>query len=534
MKDKLKRTIMRDIAGAIALPTTLYLIGDLAEYLAAVYTANVTAGFADAVLEMDVSLGLAQALKMLAAAAMTVLISPLFGLWAENTDLKYALRLDRRIFSRFLSKRCESAMKIDVGEAAQRLEDDTIELRCAVRAVSENIILVPVILVYLLISSLSISLPMTLAVFAISLIKLAVPSLTAKMKARFAEAGRDYASAARGIETQIARQPGTLRLLGIGGLLTGRLDGMFKEHFDKVIRKSAAYETAADGIQGSLDTLCTVLLLLCGAVMAAAGMISPGSVAAMIGYFGVFGTMFEKIGEIIKQAPNISALAERMKLLYDGAERTGGKKISGFTVMKARDLGYSYGDTAALRPVSFSLKNGERIAVTGPNGSGKSTLIKVISGLLDGYDGELTADGISLKEIDPASWRRLISYAPQDPFLFSGSVRDNIRLGSQSAGDDETDAVIESLGLAELAEKKVGEDGEGLSGGERQRISIARAVMKNAPLLLLDEPSNNLDTDGLEKIISIIRGYHGAVMFISHIPELTAAKDAELRLSAEE
>ena len=531
MKDKLKRTIMRDIYGAIGLPSALYLAGDLAEYLTAVYTANILAGFADAVLRMDAGYGLANAARLAGAAALTVLISPFIGCAAENIDLKYALRLDRKIMSRFMSKRYEAAMKIDVGEAAQRLEDDAIELRCAVRAVTENAVLVPAILAYLLYSALQISPVMTAAVFAVSLIKLLVPAVTAKMKARFADAERDYKSSARGIETQITSQPHVLRLLGLGGIMTGRLERLFGNHYDSVLKRSIPYETAADSISGALDTLCTVLLLISGALMAASGMISPGSIAAMIGYFGVFGTLFGKIGEIIKEAPDIGMLTGRMALLYGDTERENGSDISGFTVIRAESLSYSYdGGSSAIPPVSFTLRADGKTAVTGPNGSGKSTLIKILCGLLDSFGGSICADGVSLSGIHPSSWRKLIAYAPQDPFLFAGTVRENILLGNLSAADREIDGMISRLGLGEISGREAGDGGDGLSGGERQRISIARALLRRAPLLLLDEPSNNLDADGVETICRVIREYRGSVLYISHLPKLTAAGDAEIRL----
>ena len=532
MKDNVRHVILRDAFGAIAFPASLYLAGDLVEQLIAVYSAGVLAAFADSVLRLDIRNGGVSLAKLALCVALTVLAAPALGLLAENTDLKYALRLDRRILSRFFAKKYDNALKIDVGEAEQRLENDIIELRCGLRQILENAVLIPAILAYLLYSALSVSPAMTVVIFAVSVIKLAVPLLTAKMKARYAEAGREYGDGIRSLEMSITSRPADVRLFGLGRHMISEFDRLFGRYYSETLKRSIPRVAAADAVSGFIGTFCTAVLLVSGALMAASGMISAGEIAAMIGWYGVFGTVFEKTGEIITAAPDIRNLVSRLTLIYDGSEKEGGVKISGFETVAADNVSYSYsGGDLSLKPISFSLSAGDRISVTGPNGSGKSTLVSILCGLLADWRGGISVDGADMKDIDPVSWRRLTAYAPQDPYLFAGTVRDNIRLGGLSASEEETDAVISRLGLGDIAGRRAGEGGDELSGGERQRISIARALMKKAPILLLDEPSNNLDADGIGTIIEIIKGYDGAVVFVSHLDRLTAAGGGAIRLS---
>ena len=534
MKDKLRHRILSDAFGAIAWPTALYLSGDLVEQLVAVYSAGVLASFADSVLSLDVRSGGVSLVKLAVCVALTVLAAPALGLMAENTDLRYALRLDRRMLKRFFSKKYDNALRIDAGEAAQRLENDMIDLRCDLRTVSENIILIPVILASLLYSSLSVSAVMTAAIVAVSLIKLAVPSLTVKMKAKYAGEARDYGAAVRSLEMSVTTRPADARIFGLCGHMLSRLDRLFGGYREKTLKRSIPLNTAADAISEFLDTFCTAALLVSGAVMAASGIITPGGIAAMLGWYRVFGTVFGKVGEIITAVPDINNVAERLRMIYDGEEAAGGSDITGFTDISSAGVRYSYeGSSYALACGPFTVRAGDKTAVTGDNGSGKSTLIMILSGLLQDWSGDLKVNGVSLKDVSPASRRRTAAYAPQQPYLFAGTVRDNIRLGDQSADENRVDEVIERLGLKDIAGRDIG-NGDELSGGERQKVSIARALLKHAPLLLLDEPSNNLDAESLDAIIGIIRDYDGTVLFISHLPRLTAAGGEEIRLKAAE
>ncbi|MCR5264670.1 MAG: hypothetical protein K6D94_12405, partial [Clostridiales bacterium] len=364
MKDNVRHVILRDAFGAIAFPASLYLAGDLVEQLIAVYSAGVLAAFAESVLRLDVRNGGVSLAKLAICVALTVLAAPALGLLAENTDLKYALRLDRRILSRFFAKKYDNALKIDVGEAEQRLENDIIELRCGLRQILENAVLIPAILAYLLYSALSVSPAMTAVIFAVSVVKLAVPLLTAKMKARYAEAGREYGDGIRSLEMSITSRPADVRLFGLGRHMISEFDRMFGRYYSETLKRSIPRVAAADAASGFIGTFCTAVLLVSGALMAASGMISAGEIAAMIGWYGVFGTVFEKTGEIITAAPDIRNLVSRLTLIYDGSEKEGGVKISGFETVAADNVSYSYGGgDLSLKPISFSLSAGDRISV---------------------------------------------------------------------------------------------------------------------------------------------------------------------------
>ena len=161
---------------------------------------------------------------------------------------------------------------------------------------------------------------------------------------------------------------------------------------------------------------------------------------------------------------------------------------------------YPNRDDAALDGVSFRITPGERVALIGRVGSGKSTIQRLVMGLYEPSGGEVLLDGVDVRQLDPADVRRNIAYVSQDVLLFHGSLRDNIAFGLPYADDAAVVAAAEVAGLQDFVSRHprgfdmaVGERGESLSGGQRQAIGIARAVLHNAPLLLLDEPSSAMD-----------------------------------------
>jgi len=196
---------------------------------------------------------------------------------------------------------------------------------------------------------------------------------------------------------------------------------------------------------------------------------------------------------------------------------------------------------AALAAVDLALAPGEIVAIVGPSGAGKSTLASLLLRLADPDEGRVVCGGVDLREVDPDGWRARVSWAPQRGRLFAGTVAENLRLGAPEAGEDELWAALDAAAARDVVEAlddglqtRVGDGGRALSAGQVQRLVLARALVRRAPLLVLDEPTASLDeptaarvADGL---LAAARGR--TTLLITHDPRLAARADRVVELEA--
>jgi ABC-type transport system involved in cytochrome bd biosynthesis fused ATPase/permease subunit len=195
----------------------------------------------------------------------------------------------------------------------------------------------------------------------------------------------------------------------------------------------------------------------------------------------------------------------------------------------------------ALDGVSLTIAPGEVLAITGPSGCGKSTLLGVMLGFVSPHTGSVRVGGVDLGELDGDAWRAQVSWMPQRPHLFAASIADNIRLGRPDATSAEVASAVAAAGLREVVarapsglETMLGDDGAGLSVGERQRVALARACLRDAPLLLLDEPTANLDGRTEDEVLAALRRLLAGrtVVLVAHRPALVSLADRVLELGA--
>jgi ABC-type multidrug transport system fused ATPase/permease subunit len=170
---------------------------------------------------------------------------------------------------------------------------------------------------------------------------------------------------------------------------------------------------------------------------------------------------------------------------------------------------FAYEDEAGdvLRGVEFEVEAGSRVALVGVSGAGKTTVTALIARLYDPQGGRVLVDGWDIKEFTLKSLRDQITFVPQDPMLFRATVADNISYGKPTASREEIEAVAELAGADEFVREMpegydtmLSERGESLSGGQRQRISIARAMLRDTPILILDEPQSGLDAEAANAV----------------------------------
>lgn len=168
-----------------------------------------------------------------------------------------------------------------------------------------------------------------------------------------------------------------------------------------------------------------------------------------------------------------------------------------------KDVCFNYPDSElVLKGVSFTAQAGKTTAIVGPSGAGKSTIISLVPRFYDAKSGSISIDGVNIEDVTKSSLRKNLAYVSQQPWLFEGSIRDNIRYGLPDASDTDIEDAAKLANAHDFIleqpqgyDTPVGENGITLSGGQRQRLSIARALVRNAPILILDEATSSLDNE---------------------------------------
>ena len=223
---------------------------------------------------------------------------------------------------------------------------------------------------------------------------------------------------------------------------------------------------------------------------------------AIVGSLQTFLDFWESTAVVAEVQPRIQALLDMEEL----PEPTQPKHSTGANV-ELKDVHFGYGDSEVIHGVSFAAKAGTVTALVGPSGSGKSTLAKLIARFWDVDAGAVLVGGTDVRELSLSDLTEKISFVSQDNFLFNMSLRDNIRIGKPDATDKEVEWAAAQAGCDEFISRfpkgydtNAGDAGARLSGGERQRLAIARAILKNAPIVILDEATAFTDPENEDKL----------------------------------
>ncbi|MBV0902613.1 ABC transporter ATP-binding protein [Haloarcula salina] len=235
--------------------------------------------------------------------------------------------------------------------------------------------------------------------------------------------------------------------------------------------------------------------------------LTPGQFVAFIIYTQRFVWPMAQFGQVINMYQRAYASAERVFGLMDTPGRLA--EVEDAPPLEVTegaveydDVSFGYDDEAVLSDVSFDADGGETVALVGPTGAGKSTVLKLLLRMYDVNEGAVRIDGQDVRDVQIQSIRRAVGYVSQETFLFYGTVRENIAYGSFDATDEEIVAAAEAAeadgfvrNLPDGYDTMVGERGVKLSGGQRQRIAIARAILKDPEILILDEATSDVDTE---------------------------------------
>ncbi|MFP4194873.1 MAG: ABC transporter ATP-binding protein [Desulfobacterales bacterium] len=285
--------------------------------------------------------------------------------------------------------------------------------------------------------------------------------------------------------------------------------------------------------------LSITIVVFFGGRLTIGGLITPGDFVAFISYLNMLMWPMMALGWLTNLIQRGSASLDRINNILtaepeirDAPDASSLPSAGGEISFKDVSFTYPQGSEAVLDHLELHVPKGCFLGIVGPQGSGKTTLLNLVFRRYDVSAGEIRLDGRDIRKIKLSDLRAQISYVPQEPYLFSGTIRDNIDFGRRA---DEPEimraatraALYETIqSFPEGLDTKVGELGLALSGGQKQRIMLARALLRDAPVLLFDDPVGQVDTETASRIMSVIRDLAGkkTVMLASHrIPAVSSA-----------
>lgn len=345
-----------------------------------------------------------------------------------------------------------------------------------------------------------------------------------------------------------------------GGRGTVAKFGEENHRYEKKYGRKTLYTACLEGSSKGFELLCSLVFLMLGIYYVDKGYTTLGALAAIYTMYASFSFQFLQIGRYIPElvgclanAQNIFDFLDEVKepanwycadageqkpeAVVTRAETAAGTQTETQTdnAVEIRSIRFSYtGEEEVLRNFSLEVKKGECVAITGASGCGKTTLSKLLLGLYPITDGDIRVNGVSMRECDLASLRRQIAYVPQEPYLFQGSIAENIRMGRPEATEEEIRQAAKQahahdfiMEFPEGYDTKVGERGNNLSGGQRQRIAIARAILKDTSIILLDEATSALDNESEQAVNEALRNLQGhkTILMIAHRPSTIELAD---------
>lgn len=485
---------------------------------------------------------------LLATSIMTVslfVFGALFGIVRDFFLLKVGFRLNRSIKQESLRHILHLPLfhqeRLAKGDYVYRQNVVTDSLSELVLATTSSIIQSIIVIVGVLGIMLNIN-----AGLSISAILL-LPALFVTIKiigphmGKYARAATELASESSSKITESVNNAETIQAFTLEDKMVGKIDTLWLKSYDTA-RKSMFWREILDKTNGFLVVIATSSVMYLGGSQVLKGEITFGDLIIFITYMGyLVGPVQQLISQVTTRNQKLIDVSRIYEVLTDheGIEdlRTDNhmpQTIQG--TVEFKNVSYSYKDQNVFQNLNFTIPAGQKVGIIGPSGGGKSTILKLLPLFIEPEQGSVTIDGVDTQAVSLKELRHKIAWVSQTPQLFNENIFSNLLEGDiyRDITDEEIQYAVEVSNISEFVvkmpmafESPVGEDGGSLSGGQRQRLSIARALIKNAPIICLDEPTAALDVKSenyiRDSLAEMVKGK--TVVMVTHRKPLLALMD---------
>ncbi len=378
---------------------------------------------------------------------------------------------------------------------------------------------------------------LTLAMLLLSCITLLINSLFMKpMKNMGTVISKENANLFEKL-TNLLAACDVIKIFDAGDKLADDYNRINKD-YAKQLNKQNIMSSTLQSLNYGLEIVCVLLFLLIGVSCLKANIVTIGEIAAVYTMYGAFNWHFLQLGRYMPEMTNCLANAKRV---FEFIDLPGEKEFYDIPAAKSdsyiaiENLDFRYNEERKIfEDFSMHINEGECVAITGSSGRGKSTVLKLLMGFYEPDKASISIAGKAFGEYSLSQLRNLIAYVPQEPYLYDVSIAENIAYGKEGATREEIENAAKLayahdfiVNLEDGYDTVAGERGNRLSGGQKQRIAIARAILKNAPILILDEATSALDNESEEFVSEAINALMSGktTIMIAHRPSTIARAD---------
>lgn len=461
------------------------------------------------------------------ALVLNIALPPFVGMLAALILFRQSLTDDRRGLASFLSKSLKTAYSIDEGGIEEKISGDMLMYRYTVLFMVSQPIVIAVyaaeaIMLFRKMDSIIFGGTILLAA-SLPLIR---SFLNGKWRASLKKKESEYKEQKKNLEYIFYSANSFIRNNKLGDFYIKKMQGVFDDYRNTTAKQAIAF----DARTASLDFLTRhgskIIIIIVGCVLVSFDKLTPGSLLAGLLVLPSITLCYNYLERFISYEKGYATMYERVRFLFeDVEEKEEAGELGNDWSLEISDINFGYTqEKQVIEHKSFRIRQGEKLVISGANGSGKSTLAALIAGL---YPDSIHKEQISVmsdgtkKNMDILSLRKNIAYLTQDAYLFSGTIADNLSMASDS--EELCSSVLSEIAGGSLClTKEVLEAGANFSPGQQQKVSLARALIKRAKLLILDEPGNHLDREGLDRLGDFLVRTDKAVVLISHDETLTS------------
>ncbi len=459
-----------------------------------------------------------EALKMVCIAVIiSVLISNIFRYFSqrimENLRIHTLLNLRKAVFNNVMDLHLGFFTGQRKGDVISKIASDVQVVQYSVTGTLQVVFKEPLQLIAYLIALFAISIKLTLfSMLVIPISAFFISRLVKNLKSQATAGQQSYANMITYLDEALSGVR-IIKAFNATTFVKNRFDNE-NSNYATIMRRMVRRQQLGSPVSELLGVIMVAIILLYGGSLVLSGSDElPAS--EFIAYIAIFSQIMRPAKAITDSFSNIHngvAAGERVLELIDEknevTDKPDAKVVTTFTQnIRFNHVNFAYGENQVLSDINLTIEKGKTVALVGPSGGGKSTLVDLIPRFMDVTDGQVLFDGIDVRDLQQESLRRLIGVVNQESILFNDTIYNNIAFGSENATPEQVEAAAKIanahqfiLNTEEGYQTNIGDRGSKLSGGQRQRICIARAVLKNPPIMLLDEATSALDTES-EKLV---------------------------------